>query len=430
MMGAAVSAGAWRGIVSRLALAALVLAAAGDCLAASLPDQFSTPEVHGFLELRAGCRTQSDPHEKDASVLEARLQAEASTRTDWAQFKYKGDVWYDGVLERARHDTREAWMFLRPSEILDIKIGRQVLTWGTGDLVFLNDLFPKDWQSFFIGRDAEYLKTPSDSVKASLFWDFLNVDFVFTPLFASDRFITGQYISYWNGALGRLAGNESELDFEKPNQWFTDAEYAARLYQTVGAYELALYGYRGFWKNPGGVAASGEAIFPRLRVHGASVRGPLAGGIGNIEVAYYDSVDDPDGRDPRINNSEMRYLVGFAREIGRDCNASVQYYVEQQLDYQQYRKTFTGDQPRDELRHVLTWQLTKLLMNQNLELALSGYWSPSDRDAYLRPKILYKWTDNINQEIGANIFLGQRDDTMFGQYKANTNIHMSLRYSF
>ncbi|EFL51180.1 conserved hypothetical protein [Solidesulfovibrio fructosivorans JJ]] len=429
-MNAPVWAGTRQGILSCLALAAFWLAFAGDSLAASLWDRFSTPEVHGFLEVRAGCRTQPDPYEKEASVLETRLQAEVSTRTSWAQFKYKGDIWYDGVLEQARYDTREAWMFLRPADFLDIKLGRQVLTWGTGDLVFLNDLFPKDWQSFFIGRDAEYLKAPCGSVKVSLFFDFLNADFVFTPLFASDRFITGQYVSYWNGALGRLAGNESELDFDKPDQWVTDAEYAARLYRTVGAYELALYGYLGFWKNPGGIAASGEYIFPRLRVYGVSARGPMAGGIGNIELAYYDSIEDQDGRDPNINNSEMRYLVGFAREICRDFNGSVQYYVEQLLRYQDYRATFEGDHPRDELRHVLTLQLTKLLMNQNLELSLAGYWSPSDHDAYLRPKILYKWTDHIRQEVGANIFLGQRDDTMFGQYKADTNIYMALRYSF
>ena len=423
-------AGIRQGALSCLALAAFCLAFAGDCLAASVGDRFSTPEVHGCLEGRPGWRTRPDPYEKEASVLETRLQGEVSTQTDFAQFKYKGDVWYDGILEQVRYDTREAWMFLRPAGFLDIKVGRQVLTWGTGDLVFLNDLFPKDWQSFFIGRDAEYLKAPSDSVKVSLFSDLLNADFVFTPLFASDRFITGQYVSYWNGALGRLAGNESELDFDKPDQWFTDAEYAARLYRTVGAYELALYGYFGFWKNPGGIAACGEYIFPRLHVYGASARGPVAGGIGNIEVAYYDSIDDPGGRDPNINNSEMRYLVGFAREISRDFNGSVQYYVEQLLDYHNYRMRFDGSQPRDELRHVLTLQLTKLLMNQNLELSLSGYWSPSDQDAYLRPKILYKWTDHINQEVGANVFLGQRDDTMFGQYKANTNIYMALRYSF
>ena len=429
-MDASAWAGIRQGALSCLALAAFCLAFAGDCLAASFWDRFGTPEVHGFLEVRAGCRTQPDPYEKEASVLETRLQGEVSAQTDFAQFKYKGDLWHDGILEQVRHDTREAWMFLRPTGFLDIKIGRQVLTWGTGDLVFLNDLFPKDWQSFFIGRDAEYLKAPSDSVKVSLFSDLLNADFVFTPRFASDRFITGQYVSYWNGVLGRLAGNESELDFDTPDQWFTDAEYAARLYRTVGAYEIAGYGYFGFWKNPGGIAACGEYIFPRLHVYGASARGPVAGGIGNIEVAYYNSIEDPDGRDPSINNSEMRYLVGFARELGRDLNGSVQYYVEQLLDYHNYRMSFDGSQPRDELRHVLTLQLTKLLMNQNMELSLSGYWSPSDRDAYLRPKILYKWTDSIKQEVGANIFLGQRDDTMFGQYKANTNIYMALRYSF
>jgi hypothetical protein len=120
-------------------------------------DRLPPLELHGFLELRAGCRTQNDPYEKDASVMEARLQAEFYTYTDWAEFKYKGDVWGDGVTKEGKYDTREAWMFLRPTDSMDIKVGRQVLTWGTGDLVFLNDMFPKDWQSYFIGRDKEYL---------------------------------------------------------------------------------------------------------------------------------------------------------------------------------------------------------------------------------------------------------------------------------
>ena len=50
---------------------------------------------------------------------------------------------------------------------LDVKLGRQVLTWGTGDLLFLNDLFPKDWVSFFAGRDDEYLKAPSNTLRAT-----------------------------------------------------------------------------------------------------------------------------------------------------------------------------------------------------------------------------------------------------------------------
>ncbi len=66
-------------------------------------------------------------------------------------------------------DLREASLVFSPSADTDVKVGRQILTWGTGDLVFINDLFPKDWVSFFIGRDVEYLKAPSDALKVSAF---------------------------------------------------------------------------------------------------------------------------------------------------------------------------------------------------------------------------------------------------------------------
>ena len=34
-----------------------------------------------------------------------------------------------------------------------------------------NILFPKDWQSFFSGRDDEYLKAPSDSLRFTYYFD-------------------------------------------------------------------------------------------------------------------------------------------------------------------------------------------------------------------------------------------------------------------
>ena len=91
---------------------------------------------------------------------------------------------------------------------------------------------------------------------------------------------------------------------------------------------MAVYGYWGFWKNPEGQTPDGTAIFPGLDVYGASVRGNVGPGIGNIEIAYYDSTDDAGGADPLIRNSEIRYLAGYAREIGKDFNGSLQYYVE------------------------------------------------------------------------------------------------------
>jgi len=428
-LGVADFARARRSLCLCLVLAAL-LAAPRLCEAASFLDQFSAPEIHGFLETRVGGRTQHDPDEKELSVGDMRLQGEASTYSDWAELKYKGDLWYDGVTNKVRYDTREAWVFSRPTDYLDLKLGRQILTWGTGDLVFLNDLFPKDWQSFFIGRDDEYLKAPSNSAKASLFSDLCTVDLVYTPLFDSDRFITGEYVSYWNSDLQKIAGRDDRLNYRKPKRWFADAEYAARVYKNYEAYETALYGYWGFWKAPGGQTSEGEHIFPRLNVYGASVRGPVGAGIGNAEVAFYDSIEDQTGANSMINNFEMRYLVGYAQELSKDLTGSIQYYVEQLLEYSNYRDNMESGHPRDRFRQVITLQITQLLMKQNLELALSGYYSPSDQDAYLRPKIHYKYTDHLSQEIGANIFFGEHEYTMFGQYRYDTNVYMALRYSF
>lgn len=396
----------------------------------SFLDRLPPIEIHGFFELRAGCRTQEDPYEEDISVMEARLQMELSSYTEWAEFKYKGDVWGDGVTDRIEHDTREAWIFSRPADFLDIKLGRQILTWGTGDLVFLNDLFPKDWQSYFIGRDKEYLKAPSDALKISFFTNPANIDVVYTPKFDPDRFITGEYISYWNGTQERIVGRDAQVVSNTPDSWFKDYEIAIRVYRNIRNYELALYGYRGFWKSPGGQTPSGISIFPRLNVYGASARGRVGPGIGNIELAYYQSVDDENGSNPLINNSEMRYLAGYTQDIGKDFNVSLQYYVEQMMDYDEYRNSLTGSQAQDRFRHVITLQLTKLLMNQNLELSLSGYYSPSDQDAYLRPLINYKYTDHVSLGAGANIFLGENSYTFFGQFENNTNVYAAVRYSF
>lgn len=393
-------------------------------------DQFSPVEVNGFIEIRAGCRTQNDPYEKEMSVMEARLQLELFTYTDWAEFKYKGDMWFDGVIEDGEYDTREAWFFTRPTSFMDIKIGRQILTWGTGDLVFLNDMFPKDWQSYFIGRDKEYLKAPSDAVKISLFSDIANIDIVYTPRFDPDRYITGEYVSYWDERQGKIVGQNDIVVAITPDQWFQDDEVAMRIYKNVNNYELAVYGYQGFWKRPGGQTPSGEAIFPKLNVYGASTRGQVGSGIGNIEIAYYQSVDDENGLNPLINNSEIRYLIGYAQDMAKDFNASLQYYIEYMLDYDAYRASLPGGPARDRIRHVITLLLTKLLLNQNLELSLASYLSPSDRDAYLRPIAHYKYTDKITLETGANIFFGEDSHTFFAQFENNTNLYVAIRYSF
>ncbi len=387
-------------------------------------------EVHGFYEMRSGWRLRKDKYEKDMSIMENRLQLDLSSYPDWGDLKFKGDVFGDLVEEQADFDLREANIFVSPLDFMDLKVGRQILTWGTGDLIFINDLFPKDWQSFFIGRDTEYLKAPSDALKVSLFGDWANLDIVYTPQFDPDRFINGSRLSYWNSSLERLAGEDAVIHTDKPNRWFRDSELAARLYKNINNYEFALYGYRGYWKSPGGQNIASQAIFPDLNVYGASIRGAIGKGIGNMEVGYYESADDLSGKNNLIDNSQMRYLVGYTQEIARDFTAGLQYYVEQMLDYSQYKSNLISGPARDRDRHLITLRLTKLLMNQNLRCSLFTYFSPSDKDVHMRPNINYKLNDNLALEIGGNIFFGDYPNTFFGQFRNNTNVYAAMRYSF
>ncbi len=398
-------------------------------------DQFwedMRPDVYGFHEARAGYRLQNDPYEKDISIMEARTQISLESLPPWGTISVKGDAYVDGVTERGEFDLREANLSATPMDFMDVKLGRQVLTWGKGDLLFINDMFPKDWQSFFVGRDTEYLKAPSDAVKFGLFSDEANLEFVYTPQFDSDRYITGSRLSYWNGPGQQMAGQNAVVSTQEPRGLFQAEEVAARLYRSFGGAEVALYGYWGYWKSPGGYdSTQTQALFPSLDVYGASMEGPVGPGIFVAEMGYYDSKEDADGTNGLVNNSEMRYLLGYNQEIAREFTAGVQYYVEQMLDYQEYLGTVgAGNVEKDEFRHLVSLRLTRLLMNQNLTCSLFTYYSPTDEDAYFRPNIRLKVDDQMAVEVGGNVFVGDEDHTFFGQFQANSNVYASVRYSF
>jgi hypothetical protein len=397
-------------------------------------------ELHGFVDARYGQRLQNDPYQDQESLAESRLQLELSRVGDWA-LQLKTDLYYDDLLDqdsveleegRGWVDLREANLSFSPHPIADVKLGRQILTWGTGDLLFINDLFPKDWQAFFIGRDVDYLKVPSDAVLVSLFPEWASIDLVYTPRFDADRHISGERLSYWNPSANSLAGQNAVTNTDRLEDWFNDDEWSLRMSRNLAGYEFALYGYDGYWKSPAGFDPSaGKATYPRLRVFGASLRGTLGQGIASLEAGYYDSLDDRDGQNPLLPNSEWRGMIGYEQEVVRNVTAALQYYVEAMQSYDHYLDQLTTPTTaRDEYRQVATVRLTWQMLNQNLTLSLFNYWSPTDQDGYLRPTVTYKLTDDWQLTTGANLFWGEEDDTFFGQFANNNNLYAGLRYSF
>ncbi|MFD1343642.1 hypothetical protein [Litorisediminicola beolgyonensis] len=396
-----------------------------------LAEETTGPSLSGFLELRHASRIEDDPLLGGPTLSELRFHLDFQTGRDV--------VWtlaLDGIVDEVADepvdlktgtgpiDLREAHVFFRPLDNIDLRAGRQILTWGTGDLVFVNDLFPKDYRSFFAGRADDYLKAPVDAVRVSGYFDAVNVDLALMDAGQTDRIVTGERLSFTDPATGVPTATAPRL--KRPD----GVDAALRLYRTFGSWEAALYGFRGHWKSPAGQDDSGRALFPRLNVLGASVRGPVLGGIGYLEVGHFDSVEDRDGSDPSIANSEWRALLGHEREIAQNTTLGLQYSATVMSDRSEYRAALPdGAEATPELRDVATLRLTRLFLNQTLRTSAFLFHSPSQEDGFLRVTTDYDVTDSLSLGLNLSKFYGARD-TPFGQFRDASAVGISARWSF
>ena len=201
-------------------------------------------------------------------------------------FMFKGDFFHDavaneldGVVREAYLDTSRAW--------LDVRLGRQVVTWGVGDLVFINDVFPKDWGAFFSGRPLEYLKVGVDAAKLHLATPALNAELVVIPFFEPDTLPGPERFFFFDplAAVGTRFLRE-------PATTAGNTEFALRLYRRVAGSDVSLYAYRGYWRQPAfrpdqlPAPTQLQGFYPRLAAYGASAQRNIGAALPNHRRQY------------------------------------------------------------------------------------------------------------------------------------------------
>jgi hypothetical protein len=392
----------------------------------------------GFVEFALGTRLSSDPViNTDKTLVDLRAQLQWDQDFDASRIKFTADVYYDGVLDQTKLQIREfAWQGSVNAIVelgdwgkkLDVKVGQQILTWGTGDYVFLNDLFPKDFQSFFAGRDDDYLKAPSLSAKVSGFFDWANVDVVITPKFTPDNYINGDYFSFFSLFAG--ANVAPGFNVKSPNKP-SSPEYALRIYKTIGSTEYAGYAYIGAHKSPASFTEFGEPYFSKLRVYGASAITPFADGLLNVEMAYYDSRGDEQGSNPLVPNSQSRWLIGYEQELVKNLTASAQLYLEQISDFDALKlNSLTPKFDPNQRRVLFTQRLMYRLLQQTLTLNAFNFYSTSDEDGYLKLSADYSLVDQWRLSGGLNVFYGKERFSFFNQFEDASNAFVRFKYYY
>lgn len=385
---------------------------------------------HGFIQSNISSRITgketSDPVEGgDYLSGEERLRGEVTGSSGPSDFNLKVDLVHDSIAKADKVDIREGYMDYRSTDY-DVRIGRQITTWGVGDLLFINDIFPKNYAAFFSGQPLEYLKIGSDAAKISAYSDTMSAEIVIVPFF--EPYTLPDPKRFFLYSPMTITGEE------KPREEVKNTETSLRLYRQIGRFDTSLYIYRGFYKVPGmRPVSSTEAklFYPRLSTYGFSLQGAFAEGVLSIEGGYYDSLDDRRGDDAAITNSAMKYLIGYSRQLWTDFTAGVQYYGEYMQQYNSYEATLPPGFPKtDRLHQLITIRLTQMLKYNTLRLSLFSFYSPDDEDYFIIPEARYNITDSLWTSVGVNIFGGKDPRTFFGQLDKNDNIYATLRYEF
>ncbi len=394
-------------------------------------------DIGGFAQVNYAARISGVPCPPsgpcDFLLGDERLQlkVEGATEQGGSGFAAKADLFQDALQDRSDIEVREVFVDLTGKHAA-LRVGRQIVTWGVGDLLFVNDVFPKDWMALFTGRPMEYLKVGSDAFKLDLHPGAIEAEIVVLPFFQPDRYPTGDRLLLpdpFPPGLPRLE--------EKKQRSLENVELAGKLSRYVSDWGLSLYGAKTFYRTPAMALddpATPTAVrlsYPRLDTYGASATGSLLGGVVGLEGAYLDSEDDRTGTNPAIENSMVKILAGYSYPLWRDATLGLQGYSEWLLDYRAYQAALpAGFLPRDERRWLATARLTQLLWNQTLTGNLFAFWGVTDHDGYLIPSARYAATDNVWVEVGGNLFAGSNSHTMFGSLDRNDNVYATVRYSF
>jgi len=359
-----------------------------------------------------------------AADLRGELGADGKNAAGNAGFFGRFDLLRDFALDDTRLTTRELYGDLR-SEKAATRLGRQVITWGVGDLLFINDTFPKDQVSLFTGQPLEYFKLGSDALKLNAYPAPANLELVVAGFRADNTPTSRRFV------LADPLPAELPRRTEEPGDRAHELEVSGRVFGYYDSWELAGYASRTHYHSPAMRVKAGEIVgtFPRLNTLGASFTGPALKGVLSLETGYYDSVQDREGRDPSVDNSQFRNLIGYSRQVWDDTTVGVQLYGEWMRNYGAYRETLPAGFPaKDYLRKVATFRYTQLFAHQTVSFNVFAFVGLSEKDRYIIPSLRYAFSDNLWAEIGANVFGGKRNGT-FGSLQDNNNVYLTVRFA-
>lgn len=399
---------------------------AGAVLLSVQAAAIAAADVSGFVQLRAAHRVKPLPDCRlngcDSMVEEglAELLLERSWGPGWS-LSLRPQAHREVISDDAALALREGTIAWQPGASVDVKIGRQIITWGVSDYLFANDLFPRNYDAFFTGGSFDRMKEPVDAMHLS--WrGHADLELVLSRS-KLDRMPSPSRFAATGGASSAVAsgaapGSGLDAAVKAATKWgnWDLALYAARLRSRELRYYLDTVTLR--------------SDIPRVAHLGVSATGNAASGVAWLEAALRQVKDGPEAvADRQFLGSSGKLILGYSRDIADGVTASAQVQLESPLSRGRYlRSLASGVRPVATFNSILHLRITARGMNQTLGSGAQLFMG-AEGDSHFNPFMNWSPVDGWTLETGANLFSG-RSDTRFGTLKRDSNVYLAMRRSY
>ena len=348
---------------------------------------------------------------------------------------------------------------------LDLRIGKQIVRWGkTDELSPVDNINPQEFEEFFLPTLDER-KIPIFIARIDYYLRDFDLEGVFIPCFKES------HISFFNSDWAGLdhmkeAVERSDLPWQfknafdsidvkrdKPPKTLSNSSFGLRVSRTFERFDLALsYLYsRNMVPTVESAVFTGEGLrgissldelahifssqdvsaiddtditlrYRRMNVWGVEME-TTWGEVGvRAEAAYFRNLTFADAGLSKVDKDLVYYVIGADYTFGENLYFNLQFSQQIVVDYEDLFY-------QEEITNALNGTINKEFMQGFLIPELYFYWNTTDRDYYLNPHITYKHTDNLSLILGLYVLGGDRD-TLFGNFRDNNEVYLSIKYSF
>ncbi|MCR5188036.1 MAG: hypothetical protein K6C97_03800 [Treponema sp.] len=365
---------------------------------------------------------------------------------------FESSIGYDFAQSTLSASINEAYIDYTES-FWGIRIGRQKWAWGKADGINItNSVFPEDSSSLFTEDSSLGL----DSFRLSFYGNSFTLDAMWIPFFRGtvlpleDSNPLKKYIVPETYTL-----SIPEYDLEKeiaisigsitePELKIKNGEYALKASGYFRALDLSLYAFYGWDKSPilnytgenldmFGIpdTITVDASYQRLTMFGLDVALPIGEFVLRSEGAFFPNRHFQTSADYILSDGEtslkQNQLMGLAGLdwMPNGWTITAQYYC----DYV-FNKSQDLDRTQDYI-HGASLSISKTLLNESLNLSLSGILALNYYDSVITFDCDYSLSDQISLATGLYAFIpGPEEDGTYGKYKDLSTIYIKAQYKF